>query len=93
MMTLLAFCLWLREEAESEQGCDPSLNALQAMPGQAEAVGLELISLCVTTALEITAATRQDTTRELSPGGQANKHISVWHLSMIPEAFAHMGRR
>lgn len=93
MMTLLAFCLWLGEEAKSDQGCDPSLNNLHALLGQLEAIGLELISLHVTIVLEIPAVARQGTTRELTPGGQANEHISVWHLSTIPEGFAHMGRR
>lgn len=66
MMTLRACCLWLSEEAESEQDCDQSPNNPHAPLGQLETVGLELISLCVTIVLETYAAARRGTTSENS---------------------------
>lgn len=69
MMPLLAFCLWFGEEAESDQGCDQSLSNPHALLGQLEAIGLKLISLCVTIVLEIHVAARQGTNSENSPQG------------------------
>lgn len=55
---LLAFCLWLIEEPESDQGCDQGLSNFHFQPGQLESLLLGLISLCVTVISGINAAAR-----------------------------------